>query len=378
MKILIDQNVPLAEQLFGSHGELIYVDGRDIGKKEISEAKALICRSVTAVGAALLGDSSIEFVGSCTIGTDHLDTGYLESSNIQWTHAPGCNAQSVVEYVTSALAATNSLKLGLKAAIIGCGSVGSRVYSELQAFGISVVGYDPLLQADPAKDSFLDLVSLEAAMSSDIVCLHTPYTESGAFPTADMIGENLLALLRPNAILVSAGRGGVVQESAMRSIAEKRPDIRWALDVWMGEPFIDSKTLDISTIATPHIAGYSLEGRQNGSKQVYKTFCEYFGFTPVDNCDYRQAKSDAVLTGCSIEEILLAVYDPREDDKKLRAAQSSTAVKGTSSGTWFDRLRKEYPSRRERSAYRLSSADLSSSDMSLAAALGFEAEEGSG
>ena len=342
MKIVVDENIPLAEELFGAHAEVIRCVGRSISQRELVDVQALIVRSVTLVDRSLLSNTDIEFVGSCTAGFDHIDAEFMAKAGIDWNYAPGCNARSVAEYVSSVLAALDTLEPGKRAGIIGCGHVGRAVYDELSNFGMEVVAYDPFLKGEEEPRT---LTTLEDAMSSDIVCLHTPYTDDGPFPTAGMIGEAELNRLQTNAILISAGRGGVLDEQAMYSAAKARPDIRWVMDVWSGEPQINPASLELASIATPHIAGYSLEGKQNGSWQVYQHFCEHFGFSPKQRKEAPGERSER--DSASIGETLLGVYDPRSDDERMRKAFIEATKEERKIGSWFDSLRRDYPQRRE-------------------------------
>ena len=349
MKLVVDENVPLADELFGAHADLVRCAGRMISKETLEGAQALIVRSVTPVIESLIANTTVEFVGSCTAGTDHIDTAFLNNTGIDWCYAPGCNARSVTEYVTSALAALNKLEFGKRAGVVGCGNVGKAVYDELSKLGMDVVAYDPFL--DHGKES-RTLSTLDDALASDIVCLHTPYTDSGRFPTNAMIGEAQLRLMKSGAILISAGRGAVLDEKAMHLVAQERPDVRWVLDVWDKEPCIDTNSLKTAVIATPHVAGYSIEGKQNGSQQVYQRFCEHFGIAwdPRDSRDL--GLDQATLPKYdSINDMLLKIYDPRVDTETVKRAFMEATVAEKDSGSWFDELRRSYPSRRERSAY---------------------------
>ena len=371
MRILVDENVPLAQELFGSHGDVVFFNGRSLSKIDLNDAKALICRSVTKANESLLSGSAIEFVGSCTIGTDHLDIDYLNNRHIRWVNAPGCNAQSVAEYVISCLALINKFHADFKVGIVGCGNVGSRVYEEMEGIGMSCSAYDPFRQEDPSLSDDKQYTSLEDAMNSDIVCVHTPFTTGGTYPTELMIGYAELALLKENAVLLSAGRGGVVDERAMVEVSVKRPDINWVMDVWANEPDINVKTHELAAIGTPHIAGYSLEGKQNGTKQVYDAFCKHFGVTA--NNDLKQSDERIQVPGkiSSLKQLILTVYNPKHDGVRMTAARLDDSDNDASL-SWFDALRKNYPIRHERTAYVFKNALLNEAEHRIALALGFQ------
>lgn len=382
MKIVVDENVPLSCELFGAHGEILSVDGRALSAQMLSDLKpdALIVRSVTKIEEPLFTMHTPSFVGSCTIGIDHIDADYLIAQGVSWAHAPGSNAQSVVEYVTSALNSlgyfqTESINRipSLNAAVIGCGRVGSQVYAELQALGFTMMAYDPFLEPSPA----LNLVSLEDAMGADVVCVHTPFTNSGEYPTALMISHAELARLPKNAVVINAGRGGVIDEDALFPFMKERQDIKWVFDVWSGEPSIDAQILGLVDIATPHIAGYSLDGKQNGSLMIYGAFCRHFGLREV----FLEESGDEPLALkaqkglLSFSEIVQAIYDPASDSAEMRNGYLGASEASRRSGDWFDRLRKYYPVRRERANYRLTRQildGLSDTEQGLVKALGFQ------
>jgi len=373
LKVVIDENVPLSDELFGAHAELIHCNGRSISKDTLYGAQALIVRSVTPVVESLVRNTPIEFIGSCTAGIDHIDTEFADVAGIEWCYAPGCNAQSVAEYVTSSLAALNALGTNKRAGIVGCGNIGRAVYDELSKFGMDVVAYDPFLTE---RQESRRLTTLDDLLSSDIVCLHTPYTDRGLFPTKAMIGSDQLRLMKPNAVLISAGRGGVLDEQAMHLVAEQRPDIRWVMDVWNNEPSIDSSSLNTAVIATPHIAGYSLEGKQNGSWQVYQRFCQHFGLKPKVRNQCLDAASKPKYS--SINEMLLSVYDPFADTELMRSSYEAISDEGKKLGNWFDGLRRNYPERRERSAYCFDGNGVSPKLRKTAESLGFAFVDRSG
>ena len=345
MKILVDENIPFAGETFGWHGDLVRFCGRELKPEDLFGTDALIIRSITRVNASLLAKHRPAFVGTCTIGTDHLDIAMLEASGIRWACAPGCNAQSVVDYVMSAIAALDGdqfVKAGdrLQVGIPGCGNVGGRLRLKMLELGFRISVYDPFLE----RDQIPELTSLDATFRSDIVCLHTPFTSGGPHPTANMIGLQQLELLAENAILVSAGRGGVIVENELIEFMDRRPDVRVVLDVWANEPCINAELLDRVAIATPHIAGYSVEGKRRGTEQVYQAFCEHFG---LNEQALPELETAGPLTAGSLAERLLEAYDPRDDMQTMRAAYANAHDEEKASGRWFDRLRRDYPERRE-------------------------------
>ena len=344
MKIVADENISLLEEYFASHGRVVTVPGRSMQPHHVRDADVLLVRSVTKVDANLLRGSSIKFVGSCTIGTDHLDTSWLGQQGIRWAHAPGCNADAVVDYV---LACCYALGLdpaqfghiGFTVGVVGCGNVGSRLVKRLEKLGATVLCCDPFKRAK----KYLPLEIL--LRQSDLVCLHTPLTRNGKFPTLRMINQSYLGLLKPDAILLNAGRGEVIDEAALLHHLENHRRSRVVLDVWQDEPAINRSLLQRTALSTPHIAGYSIEGKQRGTAMIYQAFCEHFGLQPATVKNL--ILGDDTLTFdathfASLQELVLACYDPRRDDEELRHAPQA-----------FDQLRKLYLYRREFASCRI-------------------------
>ena len=224
MKFVMDRNIRAAAETFDRLGEVVRLDGRAIARGDLAHADTLIVRSVTRVDAALLEGTPVRFVGTTTIGTDHLDIPWLERNGIAWASAPGCNADAAAQY-TLAMAWLASERLGrelkgMRAGIVGCGNVGSRVRRLFHALGLETVANDPPLE-DAGQGGF---VSLGEALDSDIVCLHTPLTRSGPHPTHHLIDADALAQMRPGALLVNAGRGDVIDGDALLRALQSSPD----------------------------------------------------------------------------------------------------------------------------------------------------------
>ncbi len=256
MKIVVDQNIRGAGSTFGRHAKLDVVDGRALRAEHLADTDVLIIRTTTRVDQHLLQDSKVGFVGTTSIGTDHLDIDWLEQQGITWASAPGCNADSAAQY-TLAMMWLACERLGRRLAdqrvgIIGRGNVGSRVQRLLAALGIESVANDPPL-AELGKSG---LVSLEEALAQDIVSLHVPLERGGAHPTYRFIASEQLARMPDHALLVNTARGDVIDGNAlMVELANGR--LHAALDVWPGEPIFSSELLESTTVATPHVAGYS-------------------------------------------------------------------------------------------------------------------------
>jgi len=369
MKILGDSQILLFEELFSSLGEVAIYSGRTISEAELEGVDALITRSTLNVDQVLLSGSSVKFVGTCTIGTDHLDVDYLNSRSIPWANAPGCNANAVVQYALSAMAQLSPEWMQLTVGIIGCGNVGGRVYRRLKALGVNCHVYDPFL----SEQDNPDLVSLEELLQADIITSHAPLTKTGEFPTYHLLGAHELNQLRPDTLLISAGRGAVINNQALINRLRQKKDIRVALDVWENEPDIAEALLTLVDIATPHIAGHSLEGKEQGTVMVFQQLCQSLGVTPgidvstivntqiallpeiafktvpqtVPQTVTKAVPNQEPSLAAILNAVLLAAYPIMNDDTRLREWNSS----GHSMAMHFDRMRKDYPVRREYSHF---------------------------
>ncbi|HEV8077605.1 MAG TPA: 4-phosphoerythronate dehydrogenase, partial [Marinobacter sp.] len=356
MKIVADENIPLCEAFFGDIADIVRLPGRQMSAEHVRDADALLVRSVTKVNAGLLADSSVSFVGTCTIGMDHLDTRWLDSVGIAYTNAPGCNANSVVEYVYAALAALDVDWITKRFGIIGCGNVGGLLYRRLKAQGIECYCYDPFLTSEQNPD----LATLEQVLSADVVCLHTPLTLDGPHPTRHLLGERDLLQLPSGTVLLNAGRGEVIDNAALNRVLQQRTDLQVVLDVWEPEPEISLELLDRVALGTPHIAGYSFDGKLMGTAMIYQALCQHFTITPrVQLAEVSPKVSDSLLTlpGGSdwhaLQQLLPEVYAITDDDARLRALAASVRTEGASLAQGFDALRKHYPLRREFHNYRV-------------------------
>lgn len=350
MKILADQNIPHSETFFGQLGQVVQAPGRNLTPEQVSDIDALIVRSVTQVDASLLANSPVKFVGTCTIGTDHLDIPYLNQRQISWASAQGCNANSVVEYVFTALAHVRPNWLNLSVGIIGCGNVGGHLYRKLRQLGVTVRVYDPFLNAKDVPD----LTTLEQVLKADIVCVHTPLTRGGPHPTLGLLGAAELATMQTNAVLLNAGRGEVIDGAALAAHLDAQPEFSAVLDVWESEPNIDTALMQRVSIATPHIAGYSYDGKIAGTEMIYQALCAHLGIEPQITAQ-QVLPANSTVQLCAIETtnayplaaLLGQAYNILNDDHTLRTALSQAAEQGRPLGPEFDALRKNYPQRRE-------------------------------
>ena len=353
MLIVADENIPLIEEFFASFGEIRRLPGRQITRADVHDADVLLVRSVTRVDRELLEGSAVKFVGTCTIGTDHLALDDFEHAGIQWASAPGCNARGVVDYVLGSLLTLADIE-GADLAqrtygVIGAGEVGGRLVRVLRDLGWKVQVCDPLRQAAEGAD----YVSLEQIIEQcDVISLHTPLSKSGDFATWHLMDEARLNRLKPGTWLINASRGPVVDNAALRNVLNARDDLQAVLDVWEGEPQVDVELADLCVLATPHIAGYSLDGKQRGTAQIYQALCAFLGQTPqVQLADLLPAPwlAKVELSANSDQAWALAmvcrgVYDPRRDDADFRRTLTGPVDQQKQA---FDGLRKHYPVRRE-------------------------------
>ncbi|NMY74106.1 4-phosphoerythronate dehydrogenase PdxB [Pseudomonas sp. WS 5071] len=353
MLIVADENIPLIEAFFASFGEIRRLPGRQITRADVHDADVLLVRSVTRVDRELLEGSAVRFVGTCTIGTDHLALDYFEQAGIQWSSAPGCNARGVVDYVLGSLLTLADIE-GADLAqrtygVIGAGEVGGRLVRVLRDLGWSVRVCDPLRQAAEGAG----YVSLEQIIEQcDVISLHTPLSKNGEFATWHLLDEARLNRLKPGTWLINASRGPVVDNAALRKVLNAREDLQAVLDVWEGEPQVDVELADLCVLATPHIAGYSLDGKQRGTAQIYEALCDFLGQAPqVKLADLLPAPwlARVELSTNSDQAWALAmlcrgVYDPRRDDADFRRTLTGS---GDQQKLAFDALRKLYPVRRE-------------------------------
>lgn len=365
--------MPLVEEIFSEIGEVNRVPGRTMSASDLEGADLLLVRSVTPVNAALIREASLQFVGTATIGTDHIDTGYLAQRQIPFSSAPGCNADAVVEYVISALfhlAQSQGFDPAERTfGIVGVGNVGGRLHKRLAGLGYKVLLNDPPRQA-AGESGFVDLDQLIA--EADMLCLHTPLTRDGDHPSYHLFNEERLNALKPNAILLNAGRGPVIDNHALLQVKQQREDLTLVLDVWEHEPVVDPALAALTEIATPHIAGYSHDGKIRGTYMLYEACCRALGREVTKSLE--DFLPDPALGEVSVNEQIDALelirlrYDPYRDDRNLR---HTLALAEQPRAEAFDRLRKTYPQRREFSSLQVKGA-LTQEQHEQFSALGFQ------
>ncbi len=364
MNIYHDENMPFAKEFFGDLGNLHSFAGRELTPDMVEDADVLLVRSITKVNENLLQkNTTLGFVGTATIGVDHIDQPYLTSRGVPFTSAPGCNAISVAEYVTSALVVLAERYLfdvfSLTVGIVGAGNTGTRLSEKLTALGINYVMCDPF--AEESDSDNRAFVSLDEALKCDVISLHVPLTTDGEHPTYHLIDKARLELLNDDQILINACRGEVIDNHALLALKKKGMKTKLVLDVWEGEPNLLHPLIEYTEIASAHIAGYSLEGKARGTEMLYQALCKQLDI-PVEKKlkDFLPAPTiNSVEIKQHFDEILLnqlvkMVYDVRRDDGIFRQQINS---KG------FDHIRKTYPARREFSAVRVSSDNQANIDV---------------
>jgi len=355
LKFVVDRNIPLATEAFGSLGDVTLLATGEITGERVREADVLIVRSQTKVNRSLLNMSRVKFVGTTTIGIDHLDIDYLRSAGIAVASAPGCNSNSVKEYVAAALLFLSAERgwalQGKSIGVVGVGNVGSKVVTAARALGMTVLRNDPPLARSTGDPQ---LVPLDDLMDCDVITLHVPLTRSGSDPTYHLFDEKRIGLMKRGAIFINTSRGAVVGTGALKHAITTNRLSHTVIDVWENEPGIDTGLLSIATLATPHIAGYSLEGKVNGVRMVRDAVCRSFGFTPAP-WDPTPQLGTTGATAVTVPQASTPVetalhhavrqcYDIASDDADLRRMLT---MPSDDQARYFAQLRSGYRVRRE-------------------------------
>ncbi len=379
MKIVADQKIPFVEEAFGPFGKIEKYDSRAIDAAAVKDADALLVRSETKVTGQLLAGSSVRFVGTATIGTDHVDLDYLRGANIGFASAPGCNSKAVVQYVFSALftlAARDGFRLeGKTLGVVGVGNIGSKIVRVAEKLGIRVLQNDPPLARATCESRFLPLDEL---MDSDFITIHVPFTKTGPDPTFHLFDGARISKMKKGSALINSSRGGVVDNPAMKKAIQAGRLGNGVLDVWENEPNIDTELLSICSIGTPHIAGYSINGKVNATSMIYAAFCSYFNFqptwdsgavipppdSPVVSIDGNARDVEAAVSG-----LVRKVYEIEGDDGTLRKVMSMPQEER---GPYFKGLRGNYHFRHEFSDYTIDPVSLNPALSEIVHTFGFK------
>ncbi len=316
MKVIVENRIPfLLERLEAIPGiTAVSLPADEITPDSVADADAMFVRTRTQCGPELLAGSNVRFIASATIGTDHIDTQWCENQGIKVVNAPGCNAPAVAQWVFAAAEAMADKPLDeLTIGVVGVGHVGGIVSRHARNLGMNV------LECDPPRGLPLSLE--QVAAEADILTFHTPLTRQGDHPTYHLLNADVLSIMKPGAIVMNAARGAVADTGALvNAISQK--GLRAAIDCWEGEPLIDRTLLTAAEIATPHIAGYSLQGKQRASLMVLNEFRSFIGLPPISDPSIKGDRN--------------AVYDIMADTHALRSAPGD-----------FEKLRNNYTLRTE-------------------------------
>ena len=372
MKIIIDDKIPYIRGAFENVAEVVYLPGSKTTPEVVKDADAIVTRTRTICNEKLLAGSSVKFIATATIGYDHIDTDYCDTTGIKWTNAPGCNSKSVEQYIASALmvlAERKNLQLKeLCIGIVGVGNVGSKVARICEIFGMKVLLNDPPRERAEGSGEFVSIDKIKE--EADIITLHVPLNMKGEDATFHMTDDTFFNSLKQNPILINSCRGEVVETNAVKNALKTGKISGFVCDCWENEPDIDLELLNMTELATPHIAGYSKDGKATGTQMSVQAISNFFnlelnswqpsGVEPPAN---PVIKIDG--TGLSEQEILskaiLHTYDIRNDDQRLRADASN-----------FEQQRGDYPVRREFPAYTVKTENVDEKTLEKLRQLGFK------
>lgn len=351
MKIVIDDKIPYIQGALEPFAEIIYLPGNKTTKEVVKDADAIITRTRTICNEALLSGSSVKIIASATIGYDHIDTDYCERAGIKWTNAPGCNAKSVEQYIASAIMVMAERKgwtlAGKTIGIVGVGNVGSKVATIAEIFGMRVLLNDPPRARTEGEKGFAGLEKI--LNESDIITLHVPLNPDGADATFHLADENLFSKMTRKPIFINSCRGEVVKTEALKNAIRTGQISGAIVDCWENEPDLDLELLELVDLATPHIAGYSRDGKAKGTEMSVNAVSRFLGLNLKNwkafNVE-KPANSEILIDGTDktsqqiFSETILATYDIRDDDARLKANINT-----------FEKQRGDYPVRREFPSY---------------------------
>ncbi len=352
--LFIDQNIPHLADTLAECGRVVRFDGRTLTSELIQKEQctALFVRSVTRVNSILLHNTRVQFVGTATAGTDHIDIDYLNSAGIHFESAAGSNANAVAEYVLFAMLAwsgrMNYSLRGKQVGIIGYGNVGKRVAEYSRRLGMKVFANDPPLS--DAGFVFPDWVSYvgidELCKKSDVITNHVPLNVNGKYPTVGLLGIKELQLLKTGGLVVHASRGGVIDEEMLRKEAQKK-QLTLAIDVWNDEPLVDVQLANTAMIATPHIAGYSWNAKLMGARMMAEQFADFYGCR-LDFSQWNDTLAEFLPDICTDEN---TIYNHLRDGRQFlhdtEVFLQTLTLPPAERAIAFDRLRKQYPKRFE-------------------------------
>jgi erythronate-4-phosphate dehydrogenase len=375
IKIVADEKIPFLKGVLEPYAEVIYVPGAQVNKKIITGADALLIRTRTKCTEELLGGTSVKFIATATIGFDHIDTQYCQKNNIRWTNAPGCNSSSVMQYIAAALLKTSRefrFSLSEKTlAIIGAGNVGSKVEKLASSLGMKVLVNDPPRARQEGDKGFVDFEF--AVHKADILTLHVPLTFVGKDKTYHMVNEKIIKKMKKWAWLINSSRGEVAETHSVKKALVSGRLGGAILDVWEHEPDIDHMLMQETFIATPHIAGYSTDGKANGTAIVVNELARFFNLpikdwypsdVPLPPNKEISINGKGKSPEAIVREAVEHTYNISEDDLRLRFSPAD-----------FEKQRGEYPLRREFTAYRVNLLNSNKQVSKMLKNLGFDCQK---
>lgn len=371
MKIIIDDKIPYIKGALEPFAEVVYLPGKETTPEVVKDANAIITRTRTKCNRNLLEGSAVKFIATATIGFDHIDTEFCKEAGIKWTNAPGCNAESVNQYIASALFSWSMRKrtdlAGKTIGIVGVGQVGSRVAKLCKTIGMNVLLNDPPRERAEGPEQFVSLKTIQ--QEADIITFHVPLNMEGEDATFHIVNEDFLQNLGKTPLLINSCRGEVFETEAVYNALEASDISEVIIDCWENEPELDLELLNLTEYGTPHIAGYSKDGKANGTQMSVRAVSRFFNLgiddwepsgvetpeNPIINIDGNQRREYSILA-----EAILSTYDIENDDEALREAPHL-----------FEKLRGDYPVRREFTSFTLKAKNIEKSTVEKLKELGF-------
>lgn len=354
MKIVADAHIPFLRGIAEQYGATTYLSGKEFTKDAIRDAETLIVRTVTRFDSEILEGSKVKLICSATIGFDHIDTNYCDANNIRWFNSPGCNSGSVKQYIASALIELSRKKKfsleGKTIGIVGVGNVGRKVAEAASLLGMNVLLNDPPRQKAEGIDKFTDLETIKR--EADIITFHTPLTKTGEYKTLHLADQHFFQTLGKRPVIINAARGGIIDTLAIKEAIREEKISGTIIDCWENEPNIDPEYLEMADIATPHIAGYSADGKANATRMSLETLADFYklGKGPIEEIILPMPEEPVIdlnrfPSENRIHETLLHTYSVEKESDKLKAMPRN-----------FTFFREHYPLRRENLAYKISNA----------------------
>jgi len=371
MKIVIDDKIPYIRRAFEPFAEVIYLPGSKTTPEVVKDADAIVTRTRTKCNRELLEGSKVKFIATATIGYDHIDTDYCERAGIEWTNAPGCNAESVNQYIASALFSYSMKKrFDLKEktiGIVGVGHVGSKVARLCEIIGMKVLLNDPPRERVEGPEQFVSLEEIQ--QEADIITFHVPLNMKGEDVTFHMVDEKFIQNLKKQPLLINSCRGEVFDSAAIKNALKTGVISGLIADCWENEPEIDLELLEMAGYGTPHIAGYSKDGKANGTQMSVQAISRFFNLG-IDNWEPENVelpeKTTIEIDGNQrreysiLAEAVLSTYDIENDDEALRENPHL-----------FEKLRGDYPVRREFDSYTIKSKNIENETLEKLIKMGF-------